>query len=358
MIRPALLFSVFLLAGAAVAGEPKVIELRQDGELILEIPLDESVPVEINALTGGLRAATTSDFACDQGGASCDDVQVSMSGASGSFSRSPSSVPRGSSVNFSWTSRGAWECEGIGLAGTNWPQGGKLPNGTQSVQLDIQPGTYEASIRCTNGPKEAVRGPLSITVTPPDAGIPEGCQGRQPAGMTRTASCVVTSSGIGSANCHQYSEVYRALFPGLAAAQQVATNRDQYLAMEFTVPQTPVYTQGAWGWVVPQYPPTFTGRNMQSISRCPGDFDQQKILEEMGPHCYMKQGSLPPNSVRWALAGSGATSRCLLEPGETYYFNVLYTDSPAGTPPSQLNWQCGSNSSTNVCGNNTESIFQ
>lgn len=355
MTKYTLFLSIFLVCSAAYSVEPKIIELRQNGELILEIPLDESVPVEIDAMSGWLRAAATSEFSCNQDAANCDDVEVSMSGANGTFSRSPSSVARGSSVNFNWTSRGAWECEGLGLPGTAWQNGGKLPNGSQSVTLDIEPGTYEASIRCTNGPVEATRGPLEITVTPPEADIPANCQGRQPSGMTRLAAC---AQGSTSVDCFQYEAVYRAEFPGLAQGRQILANRDQYIAMEFTVPMDiPANSQGSWSFVVPQLPPTQTGPNMQTISRCPGDFDREKIVEEMDAACYIKQGVNNALSVRWAIDGSSSTNRCKLTPGETYFFNILYTNSDFGTPPSQLNWRCGGSDSFNVCSHNTEAIF-
>lgn len=357
LVASTILFVFVSLSGlafsAAWASEPKTIELERDGEVILSIPLEDNSSVEIDAVTGGLRASTTSEFSCGADVGSCDDVQVSMSSTNGSFSRSPSSVVQGGSVTFSWTSRGAWECEGLDLAGTAWSSGAKVPNGSQSVAMNVNPGTYQASIRCSNGPNEAIRGPLSIEVTAPDAGIPEACTGRQPGGMTLKADCAVNASGV---DCRSYEAVYRAPFPGLAQGRQIYTGRNQYIAMEFTVPSLASGSNGGWGWVVPQISPTTTGRNMQTISRCPGDFDRTKIEQEMGPNCYLKQTGLTP-TVQWALVGSGSTGQCLLQPGETYYFNILYTDSPAGTPPGDLNWQCGTDPAWSQCSNNTEAIF-
>lgn len=349
-----------LLSAAAFAQDPVVLEIEQDGEIILEIPLVPSEPVDIDGVTGWLRATATSEFSCTSGPGDCNDVRVSLEAVdSGSFSVSPTTVAAGANVALTWASKGAWECEGVGLPGTNWATGVKNPSGSQNVTMAVDPGTYEASIRCFNGPVEAVAGPLSVVVVesgPPDPEIPAFCQGRQPPGMTATVNCVPGSS----LDCRNYSDPYRAAFPGLRQAQQIFANRDQYIAMRFTVPQNiSTSATGSWQWVVPQGVPSFTGRNLQTISRCPGDFDQDLIFSEMGSGCYLKQGPLPPITVQWAIqGGANSSSACQLVPGETYYFNILYTNSPAGTPVNELNWHCGNyDPQPNQCSHNTSPNF-
>jgi len=344
----------------ATANDPVTIEIEQDGEVVLQIPLVPMAPIDVDSETGWIRAIADSEFSCaTDPEVTCEDVQVSMESPDfGSFSITPTSIGPGGSVSVNWSSTGAWECEGLGLAGTAWSDALKSPTGSQSVVMNVDPGTYEASIRCFNGPVDDVRGPIEVTVTeagPTDPEIPEFCQGRQPPDMTATVNCVPGSN----ADCRNYAEVYRAEFPGLRQARQIFANRDEYIAMRFTVP-TDISTSvsGDWQWVTPQLVPTSTGRNMQTISRCPGDFNQQVILDEMGPNCYLKQGALPPSSVQWAIVGGNVGSRCALEPGETYYFNVLYTNSAAGTPSSELNWQCGNDDpGPNQCSNNTTPNF-
>ena len=189
-----------------------------------------------------------------------------------------------------------------------------------------------------------------------DAADAEGeldCEGRQPASMVRTPTCHVNSPGT---DCLHYDSLYGADFPGTAQARQIFTNRDEYISLEFTVGDLPSSSQGGWAYVVPQLTPTQTGRNLQSISKCPGDFDRDKIQQEMGENCYMRQSGFD-HSVRWAMAESDSTSRCLLTPGGTYYYNILYTSSPAGTAPEDLQWQCGAEPEWDVCSNNTEAIF-
>lgn len=179
------------------------------------------------------------------------------------------------------------------------------------------------------------------------------CDGRQPAAMIRTPTCHVNSPGT---DCLHYDSLYGADFPGTAQARQIFTNRDEYISLEFTVGDLPSSSQGGWAYVVPQLTPTQTGRNIQSISKCPGDFDQDRIQQEMGDNCYMRQSGFD-HSVRWAMVEGDSTSRCLLTPGETYYYNILYTSSPAGTAPEDLQWQCGAEPEWDVCSNNTEAIF-
>lgn len=191
----------------------------------------------------------------------------------------------------------------------------------------------------------------------PDAGEepPISCDGRQPGGMIRTPDCLVGSPAV---DCFDYTALYGAEFPGLARGRQIYTKRDEYIALEFTVPQLSTSATGGWGYVVPQITPTYTGRNMQSISRCPGDFDEEQIRAEMGENCYIKQSANPPViTVQWAIEGGSSTTGCILTPGETYYYNIVYTSSPAGTAPEDIQWQCGNYLEADVCSNNTESIF-
>lgn len=360
LIKSFALFATWLFISATVlANDPVVIEIEQDGEVVLSIPLDTSKPVDIDSVTGWLRATADQDFSCtSEPGVGCEGVEVSMeSPVFGSFSVQPASVASGGNVTLTWASTGAWQCEGSGLAGTDWAQGLKAPSGSQVVTVDLDPGDYEVNIRCFNGPVEDTRGPLEVTVTDaadPDPGVPAFCQGRQPENMNATVNCVPGSN----LDCRNYESVYRAPFPGLRQARQIFSNRNEYIAMQFTVPSDiSSSAEGAWAWVTPQQVPSFTGLNLQTISRCPGDFNEQLIEDEMGANCYLKQSGLSP-TVRWAIQGGGSSSRCLLQPGETYYLNVLYTNSPAGTLPDDLNWQCGTESpGPNTCSNNTAPNF-
>lgn len=346
-----LIISILVLFSFEVlAQQSAVIELKRDGKTVQTIPLDESQPVTIQADGSGLIATPEPGFVCG----SCDGVQVSMADVDGgSFSISSASVTQGSSVRLSWSSRGAWACEGSGLPGTTWSGGGKLPSGDENVVLDLEPNQqYEASIICTNGAgNTATRGPLAIEVRPSITQVPEECRSRPRPAMAQAVQCKV---GSANADCRLYENVYETAFPGTGRAQQIFTNRDEYIAMEFTMPSYPATANGSWSFVSPQVPPSTTGPVLRTISRCPGEFDRDTIAAEMGSSsCFHSQISETGfGGLSWVMAGSGG-SGCPLTPGQTYYFNVLYTNSPAATAPADLNWQCGIDPSISICSSNT-----
>ncbi|MCH8478905.1 MAG: hypothetical protein LAT56_13315, partial [Wenzhouxiangella sp.] len=86
-----------------------------------------------------------------------------------------------------------------------------------------------------------------------------------------------------------------------------------------------------------------TGTKIFTISRCPGDFDRDKITQEMGSNrCYFRQFTAG-GSFMFGGLNAGPTHCKVVHPpnGEPLYLNIVYTDDPAGTNPTQLTWGCG-----------------
>jgi len=330
------------------------IELDQDGNPFLSIPLDETQPVTIDPETGELRATAASGFSCSTGG--CEDVQVSFASGDGGFflvdGNTSTSVPETGSVTFDWGARGAWECQGTGMPGTTWNNPGKLPFGPFSVSVsNLDPGNYQAGLTCSNGAGNVASAtPVQVNVQESTVQIPPGCEGRQPATAEASPLCEVNRNGfISTTNCFAYASVFGDEFPGnTGQGINIGQSRDTYFTMEFSTAGL-TESNGLWIFESPQVSPTTTGPKLMTISECPGDFDQQEIESEMGPNCYLRTGGFNP-SLNWKRAGTSG-AKCELDLNKTYYFNMMYTTDPAGTPPSQLDWDCQSSPVATGCGN-------
>jgi len=361
-VTAASIFAVFMHGPAQAQ---TTIELDQDGNPFLSIPLDDTQPVTINPETGELRATAASGFSCSTGG--CEDVQVSFASADGGFfivdGGSSTSVPETGSVTFDWGARGAWECQGSGLPGTNWNNPGKLPFGPLIVSVsNLAPGNYDAGLTCSNGAGNVDSATtVQINVQESSLQIPPQCQGRQPASAVATPICVTDDRGNprGDINCFAYASVFGGEFPGSTQGKDFFTDIDQYVAMEFSTAGL-TESDGRWNRVPPQVPPTTTGSKIWTISQCPGDFDREAITSEMGDSdCYVKTADVLLPSVRWHRAGTQEPigGACELQPNQTYFMNIMYSTDPAGTPPANLTWDCQSNSAAQSCSDNIAPNF-
>lgn len=317
----------------------------------LLIPLDPAVPVDFDVATGNLAATAEAGFVCSGG---CEDVEVSLAIADSGFFRvndgSNAQVDEGGSVRFDWRARGAWTCSGTlrdsagsVVTGTDWPGGGKLPFGPQTVAMSLEPDTYTASISCSNGAENVdSAGPLQIVVLPSDLDIPPECEGRQPGGASASNVCW---KGNEQVNCFSYDDVFGA-FPGSGNSVEFFQNNGTYSAMGFNTTGLTA-SSGSWVFDTPQFDVQGQGPKLMTISRCPGDFDQDAIQQEMGSFCYDSVSDL--SNLRWKRAGTSG-ARCALDLNTDYYLNILYSTDAEGTATGDLSWDCAGND-TNDCGN-------
>ena len=351
--------STWLLAAAmsfialnVQADPPKLI--LETGPNPVEIPLQGDVLIDPS--TGNLRVTPTDPQACQAPGQSCDDVEVqtqsfSVNNVAAQPGQTPTvEVTRGNNAVFRWNSRGAWECEGLGMPG--WTGSGKPPiNATagQSVSTSgLAVGQYDTSIVCRNGPVTASRGPVRVNVVEDNGGGgpgPAQCDAparQPPQGWTRLTtgnlSCRYSATG-GSfvGDCRAWSGIWNVDFPGGQGLPAILTvgrqSPNEYIAIEFN-------SSGLGANQVMDVRRTVASGfsstpSIVTISSCPGDFDQASILAETG--CYFKF----TNMVQRVRIGGAQTSReCRLQPNQTYFMNILHTDSPAGTPVNQIQSNC------------------
>jgi len=333
-----LLALVLALASAtAIAQTERTIEIQTD-EGQLDVPLDDGVPLRI-LTDGDISATAIQGFSCSSGGATCDDVQVSMSSADGgSFTLSPNPVNQGSNVSIGWSGTGAWECTGTGLPGTTWNnQNPKQPSGQQSVGTGpLTAGTsYDVEVTCSNGPVTDTR-VLSLTVEEDTIPDPEGCENvpelSDYAGWSEATNVGYDDDFLDPG---QWATVFGNPFPGGGQVRFELT-KGQYAAMAFTTPSNlNSNDQGRVGSAEAAGGSSGTGVRMMSISRCPGVFDPEYIEDPGCLKTNMGSGTefnwYGPNH-EWA----DFPGFCELQADTTYYMNVIFSDSSAGTiPPEQ-----------------------
>ena len=360
-----LLVAVLPFVPLTVQAESPTLILETEPE-VTEILLQGSVIIDPE--TGNLLATPTDPQACQGTGESCDDVEVAMQAFSvNNVSAVPGQTPevdvtQGNNAVFRWNSRGAWECEGFGMTG--WTGGNKLPNSPGSGQSvstgDLALGEYDASIECRNGPVSASRGPVRINVVEangspdPDPVQCDDPARQPPPGWTRLTSGNLScrydaTSGQFVGDCSSWTGIWPFEFPGgNGLPQRLIVNRqspNEYLAIEFN-------SSGLGANEIMEIRRnTSTGisstTSIATISTCPGDFDQESILDETG--CYFR---LPFLFEDIEIGGSQTTRSCRLESNQTYYLNILHTDAPAGTPANEIESNCGLGSNPNQwCGN-------
>lgn len=343
--------AVSLIALNVQADPPKLI--LETTPAPVEIPLQGNVLIDAN--TGDVRVTPTDPQACQAPGQSCDDVQVqtqsfSVNNVAAVPGQTPTvDVTRGNSAVFRWNSRGAWECEGIGMPG--WTGTGKLPiNATagQTVNTSgLAVGQYDTSIVCRNGPVAASRGPVRVNIVEDNGGGPGPAQcdapSRQPPpGWTRLTSGNLScrynaTTGAFVGDCSQWTGIWPAPFPaGNGLPERLITGRispNEYIAIEFNSAGL------ATNQIMEIRRNASTGiastPSIVTISTCPGDFDQAAVLQETG--CYFKLDFLFQDIE---LGGSQTSRACRLQPNQTYFLNIVHTNSPAGTPANEIQSNC------------------
>lgn len=286
-----------------------------------EVELLDGTDVNLDPLTGNLTATPLDPNACSAT-TDCTDVQVSVE----SFVVSPSTVNQGQNVQFSWSARGAWECQGSGLPGTTW-NGTKAPSGSQFVSTAaVTPDTYTVTLDCNNGPVTDSR-TANVTVETGGGGggggVPQFCfdEGRvPPAGLTQDTQLIVGSSQV----TETWQQAFGNAFPN-GNERDMSILNDRYASLEFTVPPQ----NGTTGRVTFDALQTFisSGSKIVTISECPGDFTS------FNNNCSR---FISQSAIRWAI-GSGGGFDCVLTPNTTYYLNILYTGND---DPPYNDWSC------------------
>lgn len=340
---------VFATAAFAQSNSPTLILKTENGDTLIELQGDVDLRSDGNVVIEPLDPQ-----AC-AGTVSCDDVSVDDPNFRGSVLSGGASnnvtVNEGGNVDFSWRSRGAYDCvPGGDLPGwsgrTLGPDSAYETTTNRRVNLPTgssENSPYTAELVCENGPVQSNNGAASVvnvTVNPPSDPDPiEGCEGREPPpGWNRMStgnnSCVYSSGFLSSRDCRVWNPGIWQNDPGgsQGVTQRLVSNRNNptsYIAIEFNTDDLGP-TELRRISVDSGGNPLRVTRVIYSISSCPGDFNREAIEEETG--CYGAPGQLAP--IRYGGAQSGLD--CSLESGRTYFLNIISTESPLGTPTDEI----------------------
>lgn len=331
------------LLGSAPASEPKeLILLDPSGQRLLD-PIQMTGVVTVRP-DGSIEVTTDQPLACDTGGG-CDGANVQLQ----SFTSSRTTAEAGQTIDFDWTSRGAWDCRAGGTLPGWTGRTGLPPNSANATTVqkrvntaDLEPGSYTATLRCENGPN--VQGPaVSVPITiadppPPEVGLPEFCANadrRPPSDWlrmnTNSQSCHWSGSNwLSGSDCRHWDQVFAGPFVPGGTGQTIymgprISSARSFIALRFNSGQFAPNTRGEF--IINTAPNMRSARKLVSISECPGDFNEAAILDtdNGGTGCII---STVLDSLRWGGPDGGRT--CRLEPDTQYFFNIIFTDDRLG----------------------------
>jgi len=250
-------------------------------------------------------------------------------------------VIAGTSVVVAWDSTNATSCTADGQL-PNWANRGSVATSSAGVNVStsVTAGDYSLGLQCTGGPLTYSASSLNVTVTGGGSTGDDDCPDstRTPPPNLDRASTITTDSR----NAFSFESIFSNTFPGAGNTENIRVRRGEYAAMRFTTGAN-WPTAGATGDIdvfpnQPALPNTLSGASaprMWSISRCEGDF--RTWTNDAG---CVQGGTGFGNQGTFDFGGSsflGDPAKCGLEPGTTYYLNLLYTD--ADPPQSELEHQ-------------------
>jgi hypothetical protein len=241
---------------------------------------------------------------------------------------------------------------------TGWPTSGDTCNSAAScatmhsvpITLPVVPGNYAFNLSCwRNGVTAPATSQRTVTVTGTSACV-------APAGFTRVNEAYVefnyTQPGAGrTTDATLFEKIFGYFdetsplrtFPGTRNVnQRVFLTRNSYAALRFTVPSTlTTSTSGLFRFEETQ---PQTDRMSFTISRTCGDFSLTPA-EPLAAAC-VRNNLVAGSALHW-IVGNSAPGYCRLEPGETYYLNIVHADL---TPPM-------SSSCAGYCGNTIQNAI-
>lgn len=370
--KPLLSIGILLAASGAALGQST--QGLQDPELVIQQPgqSEERIQLEPGSIVrylsdGNLEVQASEEFSCGDGSGDCQAELTTYTAQSGGIAVQPGetlTVEQGDTVRFDWSARGGWECFANGLPGSgNWENDAPKAYRTfGSAQQDdslvdtenvaVSTSAYPASLTCL--PSTGQGGDtasIAIVVEEPDDTEPgpNDCSNRPSlqdlTDLTR-ATNVLLESQNDSEDATSFESVFNLPFPAFGTAQRkFRLFTDTYASMQFTVPND-VAEAGKFDFN--ELVGSSLGRKLVAMSPCEGDFNPDGLPE----HCVIDSaGSFGP--FRWTTDPTLTGARCLIEPGETYFFNIIYSTDDVGTWP--VDWSC---SSSNRCGNTITSNIE
>ena len=329
----------------AVATDEKALILQTEPEETI-IPLQGNLSIRAD---GNILATPLDPTVCGGGVVSCEGVEVTIGSfsannvvgtAEGSSSPGSVSISQQDPLTMRWDSLGARSCTASGTL-PPWTATQTRPVVSPAAGIglnvsDVEPGIYIAELQCQNGGVSSQRFGIQVAIEEapedPPPGTQCGTSRRLPSSWTqRVTGCASLQGGFpisGASDCSTYASVFGSSLQNAAGmTRNVGMGGNQYVAMEINTDNLSATRTGRISVEFAQ-PAMPSGNYMITISSCPGDFNQTEVMADTG--CYFHN----PSNVNWG--GSQTSENCKLTPGQTYYLNFIFTSSPVGTSPANL----------------------
>jgi hypothetical protein len=272
----------------------------------------------------------------------------------------PSSSLPGATHTVTWSADAdncSYSASSLPATVTGWPTSGNVCSGADScasthsvpVTLPATSGNYTFDLSCRRTGSSVVATSRRTVAVAPQVPPTTGCIA--PAGLTRLSTAYVefnyTVSNGRTTDATRFENIFGyALegaplqpFPGVVNVnQRLFMPRNYYTALAFTVPgNLTLLTTGAFRFEETQ-PQTSPARMSMTISKSCGDFGVNATAP-LTNACVLNNS--PSNgNILWGYA-PGNPAICQLQPGETYYLNIIH--APLSAP---LSTYC-----ENYCGN-------
>lgn len=250
----------------------------------------------------------------------------------------PSTTTAGATHTISWSATNAESCSYSGTfpsAVTGWPAGQACTGATDCattrnvpITMPATAGTYTFTLTCSKAGFTPAVSSRSTTISsgPP----PAGCIA--PSGLTRQMSGKVSYNDGNDRNnidLTRFENVFghdnqggaSRLWPGTQNInQRIFIPRNNYVALQFTVPSN-LHTDTRGQYRFEETAPTSSVMSI-TVSKACGDFSTTPTAP-MTTKCILNGGALN-SALTWGK--TGLTARCQLEPGETYYLNIVHAN--------------------------------
>jgi hypothetical protein len=350
--------------------DPVTLTINQPDGSVETVTLSPGSQAFLNS-DGNIVVDSESPLQCSEG---CEvelDFFTATGGGQSANEGGSLTVTQGQNIVFDWSARGGWSCAASGLPGSaTWENdalksyrtfGGQNDGNVVSTDsVAVSATAYNATLTCSTSSGTSTSGSIAITIdeeddTNPDPDPnPDFCSDRQSLSDFTTVD-VERATDVLLANDAEdgtmFSSVFGMAFPAFSAPQKKFRLFDGfYASMQF---QTPSNLSGAGTIFFNELVGTAGGDRIVAISPCEGDFNPLDLPQD----CVQKLSGI--SSYRWTSSAQDNSAGCLLQPEQTYFLNIIYTDNNVGDWPVQ--YSCPFLSGTDRCGhsvtNNLDNIY-
>lgn len=254
----------------------------------------------------------------------------------------------GDDLTITWNTSEAATCTGDGDL-PDWA-GEEVTSGF--TQDDLTAGnTYTAGLTCEADATDETAS-TAVFETTVEVDESTSCENARPEHWQQQLNCVHNDQD--NPRCGNFEDLFGD-WPGSTMGRQFFLDKDHYVALEITPDVLENMSTGMRRQInvtEPQFALSVGGTKLFTVSRCPGDFNRDRITNEMGSECFFMQSSQTAGFIYGGLESEGLF-RCKFgaQPdGGSVYLNIVYTIDENLDDPESIEWLCAG-TELEACGN-------